>query len=68
MTTIATGVNLISDAGSLLERSARTLASPSGDLAGAVTDVVTAGLMFETGALLIRETHEQTKRLLDIFA
>jgi hypothetical protein len=68
MTTIAAGVHLIHDAGALLERSARTLASPEGDLAGAVTDVVTARLLFASGTLLLRETHEQTRRLLDVFA
>jgi hypothetical protein len=68
MNTIASGVHLIRDAGALLERSAQTLASPDGDLAGAVTDVVTARLLFASGTLLVRETQEQTRRLLDIFA
>jgi hypothetical protein len=68
MTAIATGVHLIRDAGALLERSARTLTSPDGDLAGAVTDVVTARLLFASGTLLIRETQEQGRRLLDVFA
>jgi hypothetical protein len=68
MSTIATGVSLIRDAGALLERSARTLTSPDGDVAGAVTDVVTARLLFASGTLLVRETQEQTRRLLDVFA
>ncbi|HEV7735629.1 MAG TPA: hypothetical protein VGR62_25875 [Candidatus Binatia bacterium] len=69
MTTIAAGMNLIRDAGSLLERSAQKLTSPANeDLAGAVTDVVTARLMFASGTLLLRETNEQTRHLLDILA
>ncbi len=69
MTTIAAGMTLIRDAGSLLERSARTLTSPANqDLAGAVTDVVTARLMFASGTLLLRESDEQARRLIDIFA
>lgn len=68
MTTIAAGVSLIRDAGALLERSTRTLTSPEGDLAGAVTDVVTARLLFASGTLLLRETQEQSRHLLDVFA
>lgn len=69
MTTIAAGVHLIRDAGALLERSARTLTSPAdADLAGVVTDVVTARLLFASGTLLLREEQERTRHLLDVFA